>query len=446
MNIIDVYDIANSTWYKQATTGTPPSIRVNPCSVVFSAPDFSSFQVYLYGGQTLGLPSQQTQYSDLWILTIPSFTWIQVDLSSQSSPPARVGHTCHAWNGQMVVVGGYVGTQISCDSPGMYVFNASSLKWVNTFTALSAAQMQDQQNIVNAGTGLEGSYGYVVPAVVQSVIGGGPYGQATATQPASGPAASGPIATGRAPVFTLTQSGTTVYQTAPGATATSTINPTASPAASTPSSSTTAVATAEPNKGAIIAGVFAGVLAVVAGYLAFCTWLYRRQVTMYKNHVAMSQRASLGVSSSPEGRRYGYGEKLAPVLGAFGTDVSGRSSGGGSHGSSLGEGSGNGGNGLGAGVAKNSFGSGGTGNTGSSSTTPGVVPGGRQHTRYASMTGDGMEYQGAGGVAAGADGPSGWERASTAGSSTEDLLAGQEMSFISVVMSPRRTLRVINQE
>jgi hypothetical protein len=50
---LDVYDIANSVWYHQKTSGTPPSPRVNACGVVASAPDASSFQIYLYGGQNL---------------------------------------------------------------------------------------------------------------------------------------------------------------------------------------------------------------------------------------------------------------------------------------------------------------------------------------------------------------------------------------------------------
>jgi hypothetical protein len=50
---LDVYDIANSLWYHQKTSGTPPTPRVNACGVVASAPDASSFQIYLYGGQNL---------------------------------------------------------------------------------------------------------------------------------------------------------------------------------------------------------------------------------------------------------------------------------------------------------------------------------------------------------------------------------------------------------
>lgn len=51
--VLDVYDIANSEWYYQETTGDAPSVRVNPCAVVASPSDASSFQVYMFGGQNL---------------------------------------------------------------------------------------------------------------------------------------------------------------------------------------------------------------------------------------------------------------------------------------------------------------------------------------------------------------------------------------------------------
>lgn len=37
LNVIDVYDIAGSTWYKQGTSGTTPPFRVNACAVVAAA-------------------------------------------------------------------------------------------------------------------------------------------------------------------------------------------------------------------------------------------------------------------------------------------------------------------------------------------------------------------------------------------------------------------------
>lgn len=37
MNVVDVYDVANSQWFRQATDGPTPKIRVNPCAIVASA-------------------------------------------------------------------------------------------------------------------------------------------------------------------------------------------------------------------------------------------------------------------------------------------------------------------------------------------------------------------------------------------------------------------------
>lgn len=72
INIIDVYDIATSTWYKQATSGPSPKVRVNPCAVVAAAADGSSFQVYMFAGQSLAAQGSQVEYSDTWILSVPS--------------------------------------------------------------------------------------------------------------------------------------------------------------------------------------------------------------------------------------------------------------------------------------------------------------------------------------------------------------------------------------
>lgn len=67
LETLDVFDIATSEWYHQQTTGDTPSVRVNPCAVVASAPDASSFQIYLYGGQNL-----QPYVSSLFISSQPS--------------------------------------------------------------------------------------------------------------------------------------------------------------------------------------------------------------------------------------------------------------------------------------------------------------------------------------------------------------------------------------
>ncbi|KAL3427982.1 cell wall anchored protein [Phlyctema vagabunda] len=440
MNIIDIYDISTSTWYKQSTSGESPPIRVNPCAVVAAAADGSSFNVYLYGGQNLIPFGEQIQYDDMWILTIPSFTWIQVDLDGQSQPPARAGHTCNLWDSQMIVVGGYVGTDISCDSPGVYVFNTSSLQWTNSFTPSSESLTGGSFSEVDQGSDiLRGSVGYEVPAAVQSIIGGSAEGGASATTPAAGSATVGPLATGRPPTFTVTQSGQTVTHTGTQSTATAT---------TTPNSPNTSQASKKqgPNIGAIVAGTIAGVLAILAGYLAFCSWLYRKQLRMYKNHVAMAQRTAF--NQSPDASNWNPSDESGgrvtekPVLGAFGTDLRASGSAGrpsyGSSGRPTGAPMNTGGNESGG---ESSLGHSSGGGYGGGS-MPGGGTAGVGYGRL-SEEDEGTGYHGAGGTAMG---HTNWGRpsVSSATSSVEDLLGGQEPSFFSVVLNPRRTLKVVN--
>ncbi|KAG9241498.1 hypothetical protein BJ878DRAFT_570110 [Calycina marina] len=436
MNIIDIYDIANSTWYKQATSGTPPPIRVNPCAAVAAAPDRSSFNIYLYGGQNLIPYGSQIQMSDMYILTIPSFTWVQVDLEGQSAPPARAGHSCTMWDGQMVVMGGYVGTDISCDSPGVYVFNASSLEWTNYFTALvhpvsdssSSSSSSDGSVSAQDSSVLQGSYGYQVPAAVQSIIGGSSHGGATATQPAVGSATAGPIGTGRPPTFTVTQSGSTVIQTA----------------VSTSKPETSAEANAAKRKltvPAIVAGVIAGAAGLLAAYLAFCTWLYRRQLNKYKDHVTIAQRTMFGSENSDtawtaneSAGAVRMSTKGSPaMLGPFGTVI-------GASGSESAES-----------PSRDSSGailsrdvtplsqviSGSSSPPHYSGSMPNYMPQAKWGT-YGRLSEEGEDtaYLGAASTVSGA----------STNSSVVDLTGGQEPSFFSVVLNPRRTLRVVNSD
>jgi hypothetical protein len=396
MNVIDVFDIASSTWYKQATSGATPDIRVNPCAVAASAPDGSSTQVYMYGGQNLVPFGQQTQYDDMWILTIPSFTWIKVDTTNQAVPYGRSGHTCNLWNGQMVVVGGYVGEDLSCDAPGIYVFDASALTWNTQYAALNGGNALNQQAAQQKdGSALGGSYGYRVPGAVQSVIGGNELGKATVTAPAQA-ATDGPLATGKPVTYTVTDShGPTVTETG-----------TVSANGSTTSSNSNSHSGSGHNIAAIVAGVVAGCLAILAAYLAFCVWVYRRQLTLYKNHVAMTQRASthpadkLGFMTATQFPS----SSETPSNNASGVRVSGDRTSGPS-------------------------------NTSHHS---------HQHT---ASDGSASGYATATGAANGlyAAIPAVTGGSSTA-SSTEDLMAGQEPSFLGVMLNPRRSLRVINRD
>jgi hypothetical protein len=380
MNVIDVYDVATSTWYKQATSGPTPKIRVNPCAVAVSAADGSSTQIYMYGGQNLIPYEQQIQYDDVWILTIPSFTWIQVDLTGQSSPPARAGHMCNVWNSQMVVVGGYVGQDLSCDS-GIYVFNTSSLQWQNQYMALATKDdLNRQKTQQNDPSALQGSFGYSVPEKVQSVIGGDAVGRATVTAPAQS-AAQGPLATGSPITYTVT-SGTVV--------ATETAIPTGVSGGSGTESSSKSSSGSKTNVGAIVAGVIAGLLAILAAYLGFCAWIYRKQLKIYKNHAAMAQRQDLSGDSRWIGTTAFAVHRPYTDKSQVSSDRSRYS---------------------------------GDNRSNNSSNRTNILASNNPYRNVPGGTGS-----------------------ATAASSTEDLMAGQEPSFLGVFLNPRRSLRVVNRD
>lgn len=350
----------------------------------------SSYNVYMYGGQNLQPAQAQTQKSDMWILSVPSFTWIKVDQGTgqQTAPPARAGHQCHVWDGQLIVVGGYVGQEISCDAPGIYVFNMTSLSWSNQFNALTGdkakqaysgkgsvgnplAQQANQRGF-GAEAGLEGSYGYKVPDAVQKVIGGGATGGATLTAPVR-TATLGPLATGKPHTYTVTNSDGSL----------TTVLGDISDNRST-----------GPNIAAIVAGVVAGVFFLVAAYFAFCAWIYRKQVQIWKNHAAV-------VTSRHNA------EKQNTFTGSSTENSSER-------------------------AARTTLGGG---------SSHGVAAGSFDVQRLASAGHD-TAYGGAAGA------PN-WERRSSVGSVTEDLLDGSEPSFWGtrgVLLNPRRSLRVINRD
>lgn len=408
MNTIDVYDISTSEWYKQSTAGKTPRERVNPCAVTAAAADGSSYNIYMFGGQNLQPAGDQTQRDDMWILSVPSFTWIEVDTDTQSVPYGRSGHTCDIWNGQMVVVGGYVGDDLSCESPGIYVFDLSNLEWVQQYTALSAGSSNDgDSNPASASSqsdstdesfnstgsnnpfnqheaqllkgndhgGLEGSYGYKVPEAVIKVIGGDSNGGATVTTPVA-TATAGPLKTGSPITYTVTSDGATATET------------TGSGNGGGGNGSGSDSGSDGPNIAAIVAGVIAGVLFVLVCYLLFCTYIYRKQLGLYKRHVEMSQRQARG-------------EKLPAIPGLLAT------------------------------------------NNGSSKISSERKSNGSPHY---SGSGEGPrwspQYPDSGQASGGASGHPSDRR----GSSSEDLLAGREPTFVGVLLNPRRSLRVVNKD
>ncbi|KAF8541018.1 hypothetical protein BDD12DRAFT_876284 [Trichophaea hybrida] len=89
MSEINIYDIDSGTWHTQTANGNPflengdsgdqtPEPRQEGCSVVMTAPDKSSYNIYVYSGMTdhSGIPGHRL--NDLWVLSLPSFNWIKL--------------------------------------------------------------------------------------------------------------------------------------------------------------------------------------------------------------------------------------------------------------------------------------------------------------------------------------------------------------------------------
>lgn len=392
----------------------------------------------------------------MYILSIPSFTWVRVPDQS-NPPPARAGHTCNLRDGQMVVVGGYIDPSIPCDSPGIYVFNATSLRWQSGFTALSPKPDLHPDNSI-----LAASYGYRVPEVVVSVIGGSPDGQATATTPAAGPATDGPFATGKPPVYTITASGSTatITQWAPGSGGSG-----GGGGGGGGGDSSGSRGGASP--GLVAAGVIAGLAGLLAGYLGYCAWLYRRQVRAYRTHLAVANRYSGPTASKTS---------FAGLAALFGRKGSKEGRGGGGRGAKTAVATGAGA-GLGVMAAAAAGEKPGHRRYESTSTQDSFAWVGREEPKPAWMVdeptpGSGTSSSGLRMYSSNSpfdERPFGWygqhgqssgsgasaaqplrhhqRRGSDSGgstSSTEHLLDGQEPSFFSVVMGPRRALRVVN--
>ncbi|KAJ4303844.1 hypothetical protein N0V90_002745 [Kalmusia sp. IMI 367209] len=177
MRTVLVYDAATDSWYKQATTvegdGDYPDGRANFCAVAASAPDGSSHNIYVYAGESDN--SVPNAYSDIWILTVPSFHWIRADVDS----PPRKSHGCTAVGQRYMLTYGGVpsgygeeGDKDDCDQQnyGLRLFDMSKLAWTSEYD----------------GPPANGNNSYTVPKVVYNAIGGNEQGKATRSTPSGG--------------------------------------------------------------------------------------------------------------------------------------------------------------------------------------------------------------------------------------------------------------------
>ena len=166
--VFNASDVGGQTggWYTQGTSGAAmPAPRVDFCAWLASAPDNSSANICMYGGWD---PTQSEPYFDeIWVLTLPSFTWIQV----YNGTAPRFRHTCHALgSGQVITVGGqrYADWSRECDWEYMSVaiYNLNAELWGSVWNP----DLPD----------------YQVPGTISNIVGGGPSGGATKLAPDAG--------------------------------------------------------------------------------------------------------------------------------------------------------------------------------------------------------------------------------------------------------------------
>ncbi|EXJ65184.1 hypothetical protein A1O7_01524 [Cladophialophora yegresii CBS 114405] len=152
MTSIPVYDIASSTWYLQNTTGQTPGQLTEFCSVVATAKDSSSFNVYIYGGYD-GLNAGDVPSDDVWVLSLPAFQWVKAYSGTKSH--GRSGHQCVTpYPDQMFVIGGVHQNQANCVEGGIVqIFNLNTLEFQDTYDPDTWSE-------------------YEVPGVVSQAIGG----------------------------------------------------------------------------------------------------------------------------------------------------------------------------------------------------------------------------------------------------------------------------------
>ncbi|KAM7220918.1 hypothetical protein V8F06_003642 [Rhypophila decipiens] len=166
MSTIDIYDIASGEWFSQPTNDGPGQLT-RGCAVLATAQDYSSFNIYYYGGYD-GLDTTKPFNDDVWVLSLPSFTWTKV---ADGAGSGRAGHKCFMpYPDRMMAIGGYTpstGIALTCLKETIRIFDVNTAQWLDRY---------DPSKWSN----------YSIPDAVVKVIGGTATGGAKLTAPSRG--------------------------------------------------------------------------------------------------------------------------------------------------------------------------------------------------------------------------------------------------------------------
>ena len=124
------------------------------CIIAVSAQDSSSHNIYMYGGTQSGR-NKVNVLGDIWILTLPSFIWVQVS----DSEPLLHRHVCaNLQDHYMFVYQGLEAQELDpCNRKGyngIKLFDLSRLEWTTKYDYY------------------DGGWKYLVPQILIDVIGG----------------------------------------------------------------------------------------------------------------------------------------------------------------------------------------------------------------------------------------------------------------------------------
>lgn len=271
MSKILIYDVLSSKWYTQAATGTIPGMRRRFCAGATWAPDQSSYNIYLYGGASM--PPNTSGFDDVYILTIPTFTWIKLYPTDGNITGQYPHHslTCNVISGaQMLIIGGTFPLSDDCDVPAQWGTHNLDMGQQN------ADKATWQLFVPNLNS-------YAVPDPIINVVGGNSKGGAAKTAPASGfDAPDLKVLMTRKATIAATRTPTRAI---PGPSSSSSGTPSPGTALST---------------GAIV-GIAVGGAAVLIAALACCVWCLRRHRRRRRQYPSPAPAVSVASYDPPPG-------------------------------------------------------------------------------------------------------------------------------------------------
>ncbi|KAF3290849.1 hypothetical protein TWF970_000111 [Orbilia oligospora] len=172
MDTIYIHDTKSNTWHRQRTNGPMPNGRQHFCATPITSADNSSTQVLVYGGFASG----SRAYTDIFALSLPSFTWTRIEASSPDSlpgPSSRLQPTCNIINNHILAVFGgrnlAGGDTARCDNNqnALFMYDLNEREWIMNYNASNKAV-------------------YRVPEDFYKTIGGNEFGGATLNAPPNG--------------------------------------------------------------------------------------------------------------------------------------------------------------------------------------------------------------------------------------------------------------------